>query len=121
MTAPTPDMGVDTKCLNTTTIGKAITSPVDHTADGELLESNTGTDDTKDQFISPEELNVMEAISKAMSKVWAALIANRDQTAVRLTAYRGSGDRTVDVWLLLMKLYLEQVCSNASPLTKLRR
>ena len=34
-------------------MGIAYTSPVDHTARGGLLESNHGTDDTKDEMISP--------------------------------------------------------------------
>ena len=69
---------------------------MDHTADGGLLESNPATDDTKDQLISHEQLKFVEAISKAMSKEFAPLIANRDQTAVRITAYRGSKDETVE-------------------------
>ena len=48
----------------------------------------------------------------------APLIANRDQTAVRPTLYRGSKDGTVEEWLLVMKRYLERVYSNASPVDK---
>ena len=71
MTAPTQDVGVGTISLNNATMGMAITSPGDHTPRGGLLESNHGTDDTKDELISPEQLNFMEAISKAMSKLLA--------------------------------------------------
>ena len=95
---------------NNATMGMAHTSPMDR---GGLLESNHGTDDPKDELISPEQLKFTEAISKAMS-----LIANRDQTAVRPTLYRGSKDGTVEEWLLVMKRYLERVYSNASPIDK---
>ena len=67
---------------------------MDHNADGGLLESNPATDDTKDEFISPEQLKFTAALSKAMSKELAPFIANRNQTAVGPTAYRGSKDRT---------------------------
>ena len=89
------------------------TSPEDHTVRGGLLESNHGIDDPKDELISPEKLKFTEAISKAMAKELAPLIANRDQTAVRPTLYRGSKDGTVEEWLLVMKRYLERVYSNA--------
>ena len=94
------------------------TSPEDHTVRGVLLESNHGTDDIKEEWISPKQLKFTEAISKAMVKELAPLIANRDQTAVRPTLYRGSKDGTVEEWLLVMKLYLERVYSNASPVDK---
>ena len=48
-----------------------------------LLESNLGTDDPKDELISPEQLKFTEAISKTIAKELAPLIANRDQIAVR--------------------------------------
>ena len=85
---------------------------------GGLLESNHGTDDPKDESISPEQLKFTEAISKAIAKELAALIANRDQTAVRPTLYRGSKDGTVEEWLLVMKRYLERVYSNVLPVNK---
>ena len=46
------------------------TSPEDHTVRGGLLESNRGTDDIKEEWISPEQLKITEAISKAMAKDW---------------------------------------------------
>ena len=103
---------------NNATMGMAHTSPEDHTVRGRLLESNHGTDDPKDELISPEKLKFTEAISKTMAKDLAPLIANRDQTAVRSTLYRGSKDGTVEEWLLVMKRYLERVYSNASPVDK---
>ena len=100
---------------NNATMGMAHTSPMDR---GGLLESNHGTDDPKDELISPEKLKFTEAITKTIAKVLAPLIANRDQTAVRPTLYRGSKDGTVEEWLLVMKRYLERVYSNASPVGK---
>ena len=67
---------------NNATMGMAHTSPEDHIVRGRLLESNHGTDDPKDELISPEKLKFTEAIFKAMAKELAPLIANRDQTAV---------------------------------------
>ena len=83
-----------------------------------MLEDNHGTDDPKDELISPEQLKFTEAISKTIAKELAPLIANRDQTAVRPTLYRGSKDGTVEEWLLVMKRYLERVYSNASSVDK---
>ena len=115
MTAPTIDEVADAISLNNTIIGIANASPVCHIADNRSLERNPCTSDTKSEFISPEQLNFTEAISKAMSKELAPLIANRDQTAVRQTAYRGSKDGTIDEWLLVMKRYLEKIYLNSSP------
>ena len=84
---------------NNATMGMA-TQPMDR---GGLLEDNIGTDDPKDELISPEQLKFTEAISKTIAKELAPLIANRDQTAVRPTVYRGSKDGTVEEWLLVMK------------------
>ena len=100
---------------NNATMGMAHTSPVDR---GGLFEDNHGTEDSKDELISPEQLKFTEAISKAIAKELAPLISNRDQTAVRPTLYRGSKDGTVEEWLRLMKRYLERVHSNASPVGK---
>ena len=61
--------------------------------------------------ISPEQLRFTEAISKALSKELALLIANRDQTRVRPTIYKGTKDGTVDGWLPLMRQFLERVHS----------
>ena len=100
---------------NNPTMGMAHTSPMDR---GGLLEDNHGTDDPKDELISPEQLKFTGAISKTITKALAPLIANRDQTAVRPTLYKGSKDGTVEEWLLVMKRYLERVYSNASPVDK---
>ena len=96
MTTSTQNMGVDTISLNNTTMGIITMSPVDRNADCGLIESNPGADDSKDETISPEQLESTEAISKAMSKEWAPLITNRDQLSARPIAYWGSKDRTLD-------------------------
>ena len=59
--------------------------------------------------ISQEQPRFTEAISKAMSKKLAPLIANRDQTRVRPTSYKGTKGGTVDGWLPLMKRFRERV------------
>ena len=118
ITAPTIDEVAHAISLNNTTIGIANASSMGHTADDGLLERNPCTSDTKNEFISPEQLNFTEAIWKAMSKELAPLIANRDQTAVRPTAYWGSKDGTIDEWLLVIKRYLERVYLNSSPVGK---
>ena len=73
---------------------------------------------TEEAPISPEQLRFTEAISKAMSKELAPLIANRDQTRVRPTVYKGTKDGTVDGWLPLMKSFLERVHAKSSNVDK---
>ena len=72
---------------------------------------------TEEAPISPEQLR-FTAISKAMSKELAPLIANRDQTRVRPTVYKGTKDGTVDGWLPLMKRFLERVHAKSSNIDK---
>ena len=67
---------------------------------------------------SPEQLRFTEAISKAMSKELAPLIANHDQTRVRPTVYKGTKDGTVDGWLPVMKRFLERVHAKSSNIDK---
>ena len=116
MTALTIDEAADAISFNNTTIANA--SSVGHTADDGLLKRNLCTSDTKSEFISPEQLKFTQALSKAMSKELVPLIANRDQTAVRPIAYRGSKDGTIDEWLLVMKRYLERVYLSSSLVDK---
>ena len=120
MTAPKKNNVRDAMSLNNTTIGIPNTSPVacGSPADDGLLERNPGTDDTKDKLTSPEQSKFTEAISKAMSKELVTLNANRDQTAVRPTAYRVSEDGTTEDWVIVMKLYLEKANLNSSPVDK---
>ena len=72
---------------------------------------------TEEAHISPEQLRFTEAKSKAMSKELAPLIANRDQTKVSPTIYKGTKDGTVDGWLPVMKRFLERVHAK-SPIDK---
>ena len=73
---------------------------------------------TEEAPISPEQLRFTEAISKAMSKELAPLTANRDQTKVRPTVYKGTKDGTVDGWFSLMKRFLERVHAKSSNVDK---
>ena len=73
---------------------------------------------TEEAPISPEQLRFTEAISKAMFKELAPLFANRDQTRVRPTVYKGTKDGTVDGWLPLMKRFLERVHAKSSNVDK---
>ena len=68
--------------------------------------------------ISQEQLRFTEAISKAMSKEPAPLIANRDKTTVRPTIYKGTKDGIVDGWLPLMKRFLERVHTKSTKINK---
>ena len=53
-----------------------------------------------------------------MSKELAPLIANRDQTRVRPTVYKGTKDGTVDGWLPVMKRFLERVHAKSPKIDK---
>ena len=79
MTTPKDDMVVNTISLYNATMGIANTSPVNHTADGGLLESNYTTDDTKDGIVE-EWLLVMKRYlervyvnSSPVDKAWAII------------------------------------------------
>ena len=61
-------------------MGMAYTSPVDHTAEDGLLESNTGTSDTKGELISPEQVKFTDATSEAVSEElapWMSILVKR--------------------------------------------
>ena len=73
---------------------------------------------TEEAPMSPEQLRFTEAISKAMSKELAPLIANRDQTRVCPTVYKGTKDGTVDGWLPVMKRSLERVHAKSPKIDK---
>ena len=53
-----------------------------------------------------------------MSKELAPLIANRDQTRVRPTIYKGTKNGTVEGWLPLMKRFLERVHTKSTKIDK---
>ena len=59
--------------------------------------------------ISPEQLKFTEAISKAISKELALVIAGREQTETRPTVNKGTKDGNADGWLLLIRRLLERV------------
>ena len=63
---------------------------------------------TKDVEISPEQLRFTAAISKAMSKEFAPLMAGRDLEQARPSVYRGSKDGSIDGWILVLRRYLKR-------------
>ena len=64
--------------------------------------------------ISPEQLRFTAAISKAMSKELAPLLAGRDMAQTRPNMYRGSKDGSIDGWILIMPRYLKRAQTNVS-------
>ena len=80
--------------------------------------SNDGTDEVEPkegeaEAISPEQLR-FTAISKAMSKELAPLLAGRDLAQTRPNVYRGSKDGSIDGWILVMQRYLKRIQTNVS-------
>ena len=63
--------------------------------------------------ISPEQLRFTAAISKAMSKELAPLLAGRDLAQASPSVYRGSKDGSIDGWILVMRRYLKRTQSKA--------
>ena len=81
--------------------------------------SDDGTDDvaTKEgeaEVISPEQLRFTAAISKAMSKELAPLLAGRDLAQTKPSVYRGSKDGSIDGWILVMQRYLKRIQTKIS-------
>ena len=71
-----------------------------------------------EEVISPEQLGFTAAISKAMSKELAPLLAGRDPTQAsvyRLSVYRGSKEGSIDGWILVMRRYLQRTQAKATP------
>ena len=64
--------------------------------------------------ISPEQLQFTAAISKAMSKELAPLLASRDLAQARPSVYRGSKNGSIDGWILVMCRYLKRTQSKTS-------
>ena len=82
----------------------------DH-ANGELsVQATRGSQDNSpapsegEEVISPEQLRFTAAISKAMSKKLAPLLAGRDQTQAKPSVYRGSKEGSIDGWILVMRV-----------------
>ena len=66
------------------------------------------------EVISPEQLRFTAAISKAMSKELAPLLAGRDLAQTKPNVYRGSKDGSIDGWILVMQRYLKRVQTKVS-------
>ena len=81
--------------------------------------SDDGTDEVvpkegEAEVISPEQLRFTAAISKAMSKELAPLLAGRDLAQTKPNVYRGSKDGSIDGWILVMQRYLKRVQTKVS-------
>ena len=70
--------------------------------------------DEEAEIISPEQLRFTAAISKAMSKELAPLLAERDLAQTRPNVYRGSKDGSIDGWILIMQRYLKRIQTKVS-------
>ena len=66
------------------------------------------------EAISPEQLRFTAAISKAMSKELAPLLAGRDLAQAKPNVYRGSKDGSIDGWILIMQRYLNRTQTKVS-------
>ena len=66
------------------------------------------------EAISPEQLRFTAAISKAMSKELAPLLAGRDLAQARPNVYRGSKDGSIYGWILIMQRYLKRTQTKVS-------
>ena len=66
------------------------------------------------EVISPEQLRFTAAISKAMSKELAPLLAGRDLAQTKPSVYRGTKDGSIDGWILVMQRYLKRVQTKVS-------
>ena len=81
--------------------------------------SDDGTDEVEPkegeaEVISPEQLRFTAAISKAMSKELAPLLAGRDLAQTRTNVYSGSKDGSIDGWILVMQRYLKRIQTKVS-------
>ena len=68
-----------------------------------------------EEEISLEQLRFTAAISKAMSKELAPLLAGRDPTQDRPSVNRGSKEGSIDGWILVMRRYLQRTQAKATP------
>ena len=66
------------------------------------------------EAISPEQLRLTAAISKAMSKELADLLAGRNLAQARPNVYHGSKDGSIDGWILIMQRYLKRTQTKVS-------
>ena len=68
----------------------------------------------EEEAISPEQLRFTTALSKAMSKELAPLLAGRDLAQVRPNVYRGSKDGSIDGWILIMQRHFKRTQTKVS-------
>ena len=77
-------------------------------------QDNSPAPNEEEEMISPEQLRFTAAISKAMSKELAPLLAGRDPSQARPSVYRGSKEGSIDVWILVMQRYLQRTQAKAT-------
>ena len=90
-------------------------------ANGELsIQATRGSRDNspapseEGEAISRGQLQFTAAISKAMSKELAPLLAGRDPSQARPSVYRGSKEGSIDGWILVMRRYLQRTQAKAT-------
>ena len=66
------------------------------------------------ELFSSEQLRFTAAISKAMSKELAPLLAGRDLAQARPNVYQGSKDGSIDEWILVMRRHLKRTQSKVT-------
>ena len=86
----------------------------EETADLSVQATHGSPRDEEAGVISPEQLRFTAAISKAMSKELAPLLAGRDLAQTRSNMYRGSKDGSTDGWILTMQRYLKSTQTKVS-------
>ena len=70
--------------------------------------------DKEAEIVSPEQLRFTAALSKAMSKEMAPLLAGRDLAQTRPNVYRGTKDGSINGWILVMQRYLKKIQTKVS-------
>ena len=80
-------------------------------------QDNSAAPSEAEEVISSEQLQFTAAISKAMSKELAPLLAGRDQTQAKPSVYRDPGRKegSIDGWILVMRRYLQRTQAKATP------
>ena len=76
---------------------------------------NSPAPSEEEEVVSQQQLRFTAAISKAMSKELAPLLAGRDPTHARPSVYRGSKEGSIDGWILVMRRYLQRTQAKATP------
>ena len=78
-------------------------------------QGNSSARSEEGEMISLEQLRFTAAMSKAMSKELAPLLAGRDPSQARPSVYRGSKESSIDGWVLVMHRYLQRTQAKATP------